>query len=248
MAKLKSKFKYMFDAAPSISLLTSAAAKVATFNGDALVLDELDGYWNTNELADDAFAVVVNVLALNATDRTATMTFVSVVNTDTFTLSDGVDSKVFTCVTAGANIENGEFNVGGSDTLTAAAAAAAINDAYADGDIAISATSALGVITLTNHLGTGGTITEAETTITTTAFAGNNETYALELEFGPVGFGTSIKTGALTISETGQYVILVDVDTIKAMKSNAAAIRLVGTLAGVSPSITAYSWIAGIQK
>lgn len=247
MAKLNSKFKFMYDAAPAITLLAKGdAAKVATFNGSAIVLDDLDGYWNSGELADDILAVIVNVTALTASARTATMTFASVVNTDTFTLSDGVNSKVFTCVTAGANIENGEFNVGGSDTLTAAAAVVAINDAYTDGDIAISATSALGVITLTNHLGTGGTITEAETTITTTAFAGNNETYSLELEFGPVGFATSIKTGKLTISQTGQYAIFVDMDTITKMKSTTAAVRLVGTLAGVSPSITAHSWIAAV--
>lgn len=248
MAKMNSNFKYMFDAAPSITLIAKdGVAKTENFNGTPIVLDEVDGYWNSGELADQTFAVVVNVTALTKSARRATMTFASVVATDTFTLSDGVNSKVFTAVDADPVIEDGEFLVGADNTATAANAAAAIQAAFVAGDIAISATSALAVITLTNTLGTGGTITEAETTITTTAFAGNNESYTLELEAGPVGFATSIKPGVLTISEIGQYVILVDLDTIRAMKSDAASIRLVGTLAGVAPSITAHSWIAGIQ-
>lgn len=249
MSRMNSKFRYMFDAAPSITLITKGdAAETATFNSDAIVLDEVEGYWNSGQLADQTFAVVVNVTDVAASARTATITFASVVATDTFTLDDGVDSKVFTAVAAGAVIANGEFDVGGDNTITAANAAATIQAAYVAEEIAISATSALAVITLTNHLGAGGTITEAETTITSTAFAGNNETYTLELETGPVGFGTSIKTGKLTVTETGQYAFLVDLDTIRKMKSNAASIRLVGTLAGVAPSLTAHSWIAGIQQ
>jgi len=245
---MNSKHRYMFDAAPSVSLLTQGdAAKVATFTGPAVILDQVEGYWNANELADQSFAVVLNVTALTKSALTATMTFASVIATDTFSLSDGVDTVVFTAVASGAVIANHEFNVGGSNTITAANAAAAIQFAYAAGDIAVSATSALAVITLTNHLGTGGSITEAETTITTTTYAGNNESYVLDLEAGPVGFGSTLKVGRLTISEAGQYVILADLDTIRKMKSDTAAIRLVGTLAGVSPSITAYSWIAGIQ-
>lgn len=251
MSKMNSPFKYLYDAAPEAALMVrGAGAQTANFSGTPIVLDVLNGYWNPAPagLADQTLAVVVNVLTLNASLRTATMTFTTVVNTDTFTLSDGVSSKVFTAVTAGAVIANGEFNVAGSDTLTAAAAVVAIQYAYTNGLIAISATSALGVITLTNHLGTGGTITEAETTIATTAFAGNNETYLVELEAGPVGFGSSLIFGSLAISKPGQYVILLDMDTVKAIKPDTAAIRIKGTLAGIAPSLTAYSWIAGIKR
>lgn len=250
MAKMNSKFKYMYDAAPSASLRAfDSAASTSTFTGTALVLDELEGYWNTAKvLADQTLAVIVNVTDIDASARTATMTFASVVATDTFTLSDGVDSVVFTAVASGAVIANGEFNVGGDNTATAANAAAAIQFAYAAGDIAISATSNLAVITLTNHLGTGGTITEAETTITTTAFAGNNETYRLDVQGGPVGFGSNAVLATATVTSPGQYVFLLDIGTALNVKSDLAAIRLVGTLAGVAPSITAYAWIAGIQK
>jgi len=66
MAKLKSNFKYMLDAAPSITFRDAAAAPLtADGNTAAIVLDTLDGYWNdNNELADSTFAIVVNVNAL----------------------------------------------------------------------------------------------------------------------------------------------------------------------------------------
>lgn len=143
MAKLKGKLKYMYDAAPASELIAKdGVAKTATFNGTAIVLDELEGYWNTlGELADDVFAIPVNVTALDT---------------------------------------------GNAD-----------------------------------------------------------ETYTIELEFGPVGFATSIKTGKLTVSATGQYVILVDADTLRKQKANGAAIRLAVTIAGTTPSITLHAWLAG---
>lgn len=250
MAKMNSKFKYMFDAAPSVSLMAQGdAPKTASFNGAPITLDVLKGYWNPAPAApaDKTFAVIVNVTALAAgSARTATMTFNSVVEDDTFTISDGVDSLALTAKDApGAAVE---FEVGANNTETAANAAAQINVAYDNGDIAISATSAGAVITLTNHLGTGGSITEAETTITTTAFAGNNETYSLAVQFGPAGFGSSVTLATLSITKPGQYIVPIDVDTVKALKGDATQVRIAGTLAGVAPSITAYSWIAGVQK
>lgn len=63
MAKMNSKFKYMYDAAPSVALRAKGAAAVtADANSAVIALDQLDGYWNTEgELADQTFAVVVNI-------------------------------------------------------------------------------------------------------------------------------------------------------------------------------------------
>jgi hypothetical protein len=142
MSRMNSKFRYMYDAAPASALIAKdGAAHVATFNGTAIALDELDGYWNTNELADEVFAIAVNVTAIDHT--------------------------------------------------------------------------------------TG------------------DETYTVELEFGPAGFATSVKTSKLTIGAVGQYAILVDAATLRAMKADGNTIRLVGTLAGTTPSITLHAWIAG---
>lgn len=80
----------------------------------------------------------------NAVKATGTFTLVSMVNADTIT----INGVAFTCVTSGAT--GNQFNVGASDTLTAAAAAVAIN-ASATALVAnnVYATSAAGVITIT---------------------------------------------------------------------------------------------------
>jgi len=144
MAKMNSKFKYMYDAAPASALIVKDhVAKTASFNGPAITLDKVGGYWNAEDpiLADSTVAIAINV---EAADKTT-----------------------------------------------------------------------------------------------------GDETYTIELEAGPVGFATSIKTGKVTVPGPGQYVILVDFDTLKAQKPDVAAIRLAATLAGTTPSITAHAWIAG---
>lgn len=242
MSKMNSPYKHMYDAAPEAALMVRGdAAKTASFSGTALLLDVLAGYWNPAPAApaDQTLAVIINVLAVaGASVRKATMTFATVVDTNAFTLSDGVQTKTFTAGT--------DFVTGGTDTITATNAVNAINTAHGANQIGITATNVAGVITLTNTRGTGGTITEAVSTISTTPFAGNDESYLLELEAGPVGFATSAIFGSIAVKTPGQYVILLDIDTVKAVKADAAAIRIKGTLAGAAPSITAYSWIAGV--
>jgi hypothetical protein len=143
MAKLKSNFKYMLDAAPSITFRDgSAAALTADANTAAIVLDTLDGYWNTNnELADSTFAVVINVNQLDET--------------------------------------------------------------------------------------TG------------------DETYVLNLVAGPVGFATSTVVGTVTVRETGQHVILVDVDTVRKSVANAEALRIAVDVTGTTPIIDFTAFIGG---
>lgn len=96
---------------------------------------------------------------------TGTFTFASVIATNTI-LINGV---TFTAVASGAGAN--QFNVGVSDTLTAAAAAAAINasvTALVSGYV--TATSALGVVTITASAsgtpGNGFTISSPNGTIT----------------------------------------------------------------------------------
>lgn len=142
MAKMNSKFKYMYDAAPASELIAKdGVAKTASFNGTVKVLDVVDGHWNTNELADQTFAVVVNVLALDAT--------------------------------------------------------------------------------------TG------------------DETYTLELEFGDADFAPAQKTHKLVVSKPGQYVFLVEADTVRAAVPTADRFRIAATLAGTTPSITLHAFIGG---
>ncbi len=77
MAKMNSKFKYMYDAAPSIALAANGGvALTADANLTAYALDQLDGHWNTEgELADQTFAVVINVEDLDLTTGDETYVF-----------------------------------------------------------------------------------------------------------------------------------------------------------------------------
>lgn len=93
-----------------------------------------------------------------ATPASGTFTFSSIANTNTLS----INGVTFTCVTSGAT--GNQFNVGASDTEAAANAAAAIN-ASATALIAgyVTATSALGVVTITS---VQRSITGNQTTIT----------------------------------------------------------------------------------
>lgn len=240
MAKMNSKFKYMFDAAPSVRLIArDGVAKDTSFNSGVVVLDKLEGHWTSNELADQTFAVAVNVTDLEISPNTGTFTLNTVIATDSVTLDDGVNSPV-------TLVADTDFDVGADDDETAANLAAAINDLFDAGDLNLTASAAAEVVTVTNvDNNAGAALSDADTTITTVDFAGGDETYSFAVQVGPVGFGSNAVLGTLNISRPGQYVFLVDLDTAKAIKSDTAAIRLVGTLAGTAPSITLYSWIAG---
>lgn len=72
-----------------------------------------------------------------------------------------------------------------------------------------------------------------------------DETYKLELEFGDDTFTKTVKTHSVTVTGPGQYVVLVDAETVMAMLPTVNAVRLNGVLAGTTPSIVAYAWIAG---
>lgn len=144
MAKMNSKFKYMYDAAPSVALRARGeAALTADGNSTAIALDKLDGYWNTEEeLADQTFAVVVNVDAI--------------------------------------------------DTTT------------------------------------------------------GDEEYVLSLVFGDdAAFTNSASTHSLAVTETGQYVFLVDFDTVSALVEGVSFMRIALDVTGTTPIINYYSWIGG---
>lgn len=80
---------------------------------------------------------------LFAGTATGTITLASMVATDTVT----VNGVTFTCMASGA--VGNQFNVGGTDTLTAVALAAAINASATAGiNTIVTATSALAVVTV----------------------------------------------------------------------------------------------------
>lgn len=72
-----------------------------------------------------------------------------------------------------------------------------------------------------------------------------DEAYTAAVEFGPLGFADSVKIGELKITKPGQYVILVDADTVAFMQEDVAAMRLAVTAEGTTPSITLHAFIGG---
>lgn len=88
---------------------------------------------------------VLSSIESYAVQASGTFTFASVIATNSFV----INGVTFTCVASGAT--GNQFNVGGTDTLTAVAAAAAVNasvTALVSGYV--TASSALGVVTITS--------------------------------------------------------------------------------------------------
>lgn len=69
--KMHSLFRYMYDAAPSVSLRAKDAAAITASGAlTGITLDQLEGYWTSGELADKTVAVVVNVTAVDTANGT----------------------------------------------------------------------------------------------------------------------------------------------------------------------------------
>lgn len=98
--------------------------------------------------------------------ESGTLTLVSVIAADAVTISDGADSVTFVAGT--------DYDISGDDTADAAALALAINAARVAGNLNVSATSALGVVTIHNLNATGGAFSNAAATITPAAFTGGH--------------------------------------------------------------------------
>jgi hypothetical protein len=111
-------------------------------------LDAMNSFidFNGGLVGGNATAGASVVFEVGMAKATGTLTLTSVVATNTF----AVNGVTFTAVASGAT--GNQFNVGVSDTLTAANAAAAVNasaSALVSGNAGVLATSALGVVTLT---------------------------------------------------------------------------------------------------
>jgi len=125
------------------------------------------------------------VVSGGSTFATGTATLLAVTAADTMT----VNALVYTAVT-GVKADNTEFSVDGTDTVDAADLADSINNDTRTGTIGdISATSALGVVTMTSDLeGTAGnavTLAETGTTITVSGatFTGGVNSADFQLTF-----------------------------------------------------------------
>lgn len=106
--------------------------------------DAIRNYANSIAGGDRDAKLAVQVNSGDAVAAHGTITLSSFVATNTLTVAN----QTFTCESSGAS-GNNQFNVGGTDTLSAAAAVVAIN-AHPNLKPYITATSALAVITITS--------------------------------------------------------------------------------------------------
>lgn len=106
-------------------------------------LVDLRNFFHAAAGGDRSVSAVVQVNSGDAVAAHGTITFSSFAAADTFTIG----SETFTCESSGAS-GNNQFNHGGSDTLSAAAAVAVIN-AHPNLSQTVSAANTAGVITVT---------------------------------------------------------------------------------------------------
>lgn len=105
--------------------------------------NKLRNYFNALAGGDRDAKVVVQVNSGDSVKASGTITLSAFANNDTFTIG----SETFTCKTSGAS-GNNQFNIGGTDTLSAVAAIAKVN-AHPNLLQAVVATNLAGVITVT---------------------------------------------------------------------------------------------------
>ena len=93
---------------------------------------------------------------------------------DTVTISDGVNSVTYEIRTNSALITPGNIHVAlsGTENTLAASLEAAINGQYAAGNCDCSATVSTAVVTVTNNKGSGGSMSDSGSGITTVDFTG----------------------------------------------------------------------------
>lgn len=100
--------------------------------------------------------------------ETGTITAATVLAGESVTISDGVEVVTLVADT--------DFDIGADDTETATNLAAALNALRPSGALNVSATSALGVVTVRNLNKTGGAITENDATLEVVDFSGGDAT------------------------------------------------------------------------
>jgi hypothetical protein len=96
----------------------------------------------------------------------------------TFQISDGADTLIFEFQTTAEGVNPGNVFVAMSDTEATQAGyiATAINEQFKLGRLRVTAEAAAAVVTLTNHRGDGGAITESLDSITAVTFSGGSAT------------------------------------------------------------------------
>jgi len=169
-----SLFSLVVNTLDNAAGIANSLAPGSSINGsDAPAwLRTVESYFGAAALGAKSVAVTYADTLVAAT---ATITSTgSAVNGETASVAN----QTLTAKTSGAVPANGEFNISGTVATQAASIALAINSVVALSGI-VSATSSLGVVTITSTLpgnvGNGLQISESLTNVTATAFSGGSE-------------------------------------------------------------------------
>ncbi len=241
-----SRSNYILDAD---TLFRATGSAPITANGDtdslAVALDKLTGARGDqrDKLGAIEYRAIINVEALTL-DLVATVTFTDTMTAgDEFSFDDGTNAVVNL-------VGDTDFTVGVSATADAQALTVELN---ANGPAGLTAKDgAAGVVIIENNLATLGEILEivdvgSDATVVDFAAGVFDESYQMRAEVGPVGFATSAFVGNIpTILVTGQYVMVLDAETIEKLDADHEVIRLVLTAdnGGVDTSSFTYNaWL-----
>ena len=242
-----SRSNYIMDT----DMLFRASGSVAiTANGDtdslAVALDKLTGARGDqrDKLGGQGYKAIINVEALTL-DLVATIELSGplAATVDEFSFDDGTNAL-------DSLIAGTDFTGGVSAIADAIALAAAINSSTATGLTAKD--DGAGKIFIENNLTTLGAVVEVVdgggvATVVDFAAGVFDESYQFRAEVGPVGFGTSAFVGDIpTILEVGQYVMILDAETVEKLDADHDQIRLVLTTVdgGVDTASISYNaWL-----
>ena len=242
----KSRQNYIMDA-DMLFRATGSGAITADCDADSLsvLLDKLTGARGDmrDKLGGQSYKAIINVEALTL-DLVSTITLSGALTAgDAFTFDDGTNSTV-------QLVGDTDFTVGVSATADAQALTVEIN---LDGPVGLTAKDGgAGVVIIENNLATLGSVVEdvdVGSVATVVDFAAGvfDESYTFRAEVGPAGYATSAFVGELgPILTPGQYVMILDANTIAEFDSDHAEIRLVMTVddGGVDTASVSYNaWL-----
>lgn len=159
--------------ANDVILLKSTAIR---FNNSPNTIDSETNNAFASAIAAGQLVVGQNVYIEGIGYESGSFALSSVVATDAVTVNDGVNPAItFTAVAS--NPGENQFEVGANDGETATNLAAAINAKRPSGELNVVATVSTTTVTVKNLFKTGGTLSDDDTTITTTDFTGGDTTH-----------------------------------------------------------------------
>lgn len=199
--------------ANDVVVLKNTSIRLGT--GGANILDSNGGNAFTAAVAAGQLLVGQRIYIEGIGYETSDITLTGLpVDGDTVTISDGVDTVIFEFDNNSAYTRGRVgVTIGADATATGHNLALAVMDSLNQRKVRVAASDALGVVTVKNLRGTGGTIAESAANLTVAAFAGGDDS----------------KHGFATITSVSNDVIGLDREITTDANAGAAPVTIKGT-------------------